>query len=32
MYTETKKIYVFDHLSGLIKETQYNRVTVSELI
>ena len=32
MYTETKKIYVFDHLSGLIKETQYNRVTVSELV
>ena len=32
MYTETKKIYVFDYLSALIKETQYNRVTVSELI
>ena len=32
MYTETKKIYVFDHLGLLIKETQYNRVTVSELI
>ena len=32
MYTETKKIHVFDYLSGLIKETQYNRVTVSELI
>ena len=32
MYTETKKIYVFDNLSALIKETQYNRVTVSELI
>ena len=32
MYTETKKIYVFDYLSKLIKETQYNRVTVSELI
>lgn len=32
MYTETKKIYVFDYLSTLIKETQYNRVTVSELI
>lgn len=32
MYTETKKIYVFDYLSGLIKETQNNRVTVSELV
>ena len=32
MYTETKKIHVFDYLSALIKETQYNRVTVSELI
>ena len=32
MYTETKKIYVFDYLSTLIKGTQYNRVTVSELI
>ena len=32
MYTETKKIYVFDNLGALIKETQYNRVTVSELI
>ena len=32
MYTETKKIYVFDYLSALIKETKYNRVTVSELI
>lgn len=32
MYTETKKIYVFDYLSALIKETQYNCVTVSELI
>ena len=32
MYTETKKIYVFDYLSALIKETQYNRVTVSELV
>ena len=32
MYTETKKIHVFDYLSGLIKETEYNRVTVSELI
>lgn len=32
MYTETKKIYVFDYLSTLIKETQYNSVTVSELV
>lgn len=32
MYTETKKIYVFENLGALIKETQYNRVTVSELI
>ena len=32
MYTETKKIHVFDYLSEIIKETQYNRVTVSELI
>ena len=32
MYTEEKKIYVFDNLGELIKETQYNRVTVSELI
>ena len=32
MYTETKKIHVFDYLSGLIKETQYHRVTVSELV
>lgn len=32
MYTETKKIHVFDYLSALIKEAQYNRVTVSELI
>ena len=32
MYTETKKIHVFDNLSALIKETQYNRVTVSELV
>ena len=32
MYTETKKIHVFAYLSGLIKETQYNRVTVSELV
>ena len=32
MYTETKKIHVFDYLSALIKETLYNRVTVSELV
>ena len=32
MYTETKKIHVFDYLDALIKETQYNRVTVSELV
>ena len=32
MYTETKKIYVFDNLGELIKETEYNRVTVSELV
>ena len=32
MYAETKKIHVFDYLSALIKETQYNRVTVSELV
>ena len=32
MYKETKEIYVFDNLGSLIKETQYNRVTVSELI
>ena len=32
MYTETKKIHVFDYLGALIKETQYYRVTVSELI
>lgn len=32
MYTETKEIHVFDYLSALIKETQYNLVTVSELI
>ena len=32
MYTETKEIYVFDNLGELIKETQYNRVTVSELV
>lgn len=32
MYTEEKKIYVFDNLGELIKETQYNRVSVSELV
>ena len=32
MYTQTKKIHVFDYLGALIKETQYNRVTVSELV
>lgn len=32
MYTEAKKIHAFDYLSALIKETQYNRVTVSELV
>ena len=32
MYKETKEIHVFDYLSALIKETQYNRVTVSEFI
>ena len=32
MYTETKKIHVFDYLSALIKETQYNRVNVYELL
>lgn len=32
MTTETKKIHEFDYLGALIKETQYNRVTVSELI
>ena len=32
MYKETKEIYVFDYLGALIKETQYNRVTVSELV
>ena len=32
MYTETKEIHVFDYLSELISETQYNRLTVSELI
>lgn len=32
MYTETKKIHVFDNLGALIKETQYNRISVSELV
>ena len=32
MYKETKEIYVFDNLGALIKETQYNRVTVSEFV
>ena len=32
MYKETKEIYVFDYLGALIKETQYNIVTVSELV
>ena len=32
MYTETKKIYVFDNLGELIKETEYNRVTVYQLV
>lgn len=32
MYKETKEIHVFDYLSELISETQYNRVTVYELI
>ena len=32
MYKETKEIYVFDNLGALIKATQNNRVTVSELI
>ena len=32
MYTETKKIYVFDNLGELIKESGCNRVTVSELV
>ena len=32
MYTETKEIYVFDNIGSLIKETKYNRVTVSELV
>ena len=32
MYKETKAIYVFDYLSELISETQYNRVNVYELL
>ena len=32
MYTETTKIHVFDYLAQPIKQTQYNRVTVSELV
>ena len=32
MYKETKEIHVFDYLSELISETQYNRVTVYELL
>ena len=32
MYTETKKIHVFDNLGELIKETEYNRVTVYQLV
>lgn len=32
MYTETKKIYVFDYLGELIKESGCNRLTVSELL
>ena len=32
MYTEEKKIYVFDNLGELIKETEYNRVTVYQLV
>lgn len=32
MYTETKKIYVFDTLGELIKETEYNRLTVYQLV
>ena len=32
MYTETKKIYVFDNLGELIKESGCNRVTVSQLV
>ena len=32
MYKETKEIHVFDYLSELISETQYNRVNVYELL
>ena len=32
MYTETKKIHVFDNLGELIKETEYNRLTVYQLV
>ena len=32
MYKETKEIHVFDYLSELISERQYNRVTVYELL
>ena len=32
MYTETKKIYVFDNLGELINETEYNRLTVYQLV
>lgn len=32
MYTETKKIYVFDNLGELIKESGCNRVTVSQIL
>ena len=32
MYTETKKTHVFDNLGELIKETEYNRVTVYQLV
>lgn len=32
MYTETKKIHVFDNLGELIKESGCNRVTVLELL
>ena len=32
MYTETKKIHVFDNLGELIKETEYNRLTAYQLV
>ena len=32
MYTEEKKIYVFDNLGELIKETEYNRLSVYQLV